>query len=124
MLQIANGTAEPSEGSPPASMPPLGSHGNYVNAVPIAFAPPGFNSTPVKTEPVEPGEPMGCSPSQPNMQTMQVINQTSSPSMAPGTGSAETRKRRNEDAALTVAIKRQAMQDLAGSSSATDQVGS
>jgi hypothetical protein len=55
---------------------------------------------------------------------MQVVNQTSSPSMAPGSGSAETRKRRNEDAALTVAIKRQAMQDLAGSSFATDQVGS
>jgi len=44
--------------------------------------------------------------------------------MAPGTGSAETRKRRNDEAALTVAIKRQAMQDLAGSSSATDQVSS
>jgi len=122
MLQIANGTAEPSEGSPPASMPPLGSHGNYVNAVPIAFAPPGFNSTPVKTEPVEPGEPMGCSPSQPNMQTMQVINQTKSPSMAPGTDSVETRKRRNDDATMTVALKRKAVEDLAGSSSATDQV--
>jgi hypothetical protein len=41
---------------------------------------------------------------------------------SPGTGSAETRKRRNDDSALTVAVKRQAMQDLAGSSSATDQV--
>ena len=102
MLQIANGTTEPSEWSSPDLTPPLRSHGNYVNAVPIAFAPPSFHSAPVKTEPVvAPGEPMGCSP---------------------GTGSAETRKRRNDDSALTVAVKRQAMQDLAGSSSATDQV--
>jgi hypothetical protein len=123
MLQIANGTTEPSEWSSPDLTPPLRSHGNYVNAVPIAFAPPSFHSALVKTEPVvAPGEPMGCSPSPPNMQTVQVMYQTSSPSMAPGTGSAETRKRRNDDSALTVAVKRQAMQDLAGSSSATDQV--
>ena len=122
MLQIANGTAEPSEGSPPASMPPLGSHGNYVNAVPIAFAPPGFHSAPVKTEAVAPGAPMGYSPSSsPNVQTMQV-NQTKSPSMAPGTDSVETRKRRNDDATMTVASKKKATQDLVGSSSATDQV--
>ncbi|XP_066373215.1 protein MICRORCHIDIA 6-like [Miscanthus floridulus] len=122
MLPIANGTAqEPSEWSSPDPTPPLRSHSKYVNAVPIAFAPPVFHSASVKTEPVAPGEPMGCSPSPPNMQTVQA-NQTSSPSMTPGTGSAETRKRRNDEAALTVAIKRQAMQDLAGSSSATDQV--
>jgi hypothetical protein len=42
--------------------------------------------------------------------------------MARGTGSAETRKRRNDDSALAVAVKRQAMQDLAGSSSSTNQV--
>jgi hypothetical protein len=53
---------------------------------------------------------------------MQVINQTKSPSMAPGTDSVETRKRRNDDATLTVASKRKAVEDLAGSSSATDQV--
>ena len=118
MLQIANGAAEE-----PSETPPLRSHGNYVNAVPIAFAPPGFNLTPVKTEPVvAPGEPMRCSPSPPNMQTVRVMNHTSSPSMARGTGSAETRKRRNDDSALAVAVKRQAMQDLAGSSSSTNQV--
>nr|AGT16253.1 hypothetical protein SHCRBa_190_D01_F_220 [Saccharum hybrid cultivar R570] len=127
MLPIANGAAEPSERSAPAPAPAptqrLRSHGNYVNAVPIAFAPPGFHSAPVKTEAVAPGAPMGYSPSSsPNVQTMQVINQTKSPSMAPGTDSVETRKRRNDDATMTVALKRKVVEDLAGSSSATDQV--
>ena len=125
MLPIANGAAEPSERSAPAPAltQPLRSHGSYVNAVPIAFAPPGFHSAPVKTEAVAPGAPMGYSPSSsPNVQTMQVINQTKSPSMAPGTDSVETRKRRNDDATMTVALKRKAVEDLAGSSSATDQV--
>ncbi|XP_066315235.1 protein MICRORCHIDIA 6-like [Miscanthus floridulus] len=125
MPPIANGAAEPSERSAPAPAPTqrLRSHGNYVNAVPIAFAPPGFHSAPVKTEAVAPGAPMGYSPSSsPNVQTMQVINQTKSPSMAPGTDSVETRKRRNDDATMTVALKRKAVEDLAGSSSATDQV--
>ena len=124
MLPIANGAAEPSERSAPAPAltQPLRSHGSYVNAVPIAFAPPGFHSAPVKTEAVAPGAPMGQSPSSsPNVQTMQV-NQTKSPSMAPGTDSVETRKRRNDDATMTVALKRKAAEDLAGSSSATDQV--
>lgn len=124
MLQITNGTAEPSERSSADPTPPLRSHGNYVSAVPIAFAAPGFHPTPVKTEPAAPGEPMGCSPSPPNIQKVQVMNQTSSPSMKPGIGSTDTRKRRNDESALIVAVKRQAMQDLVGSCSATDQVSS
>lgn len=122
MLPIANGAAEPSDRSAPApSTQPLRSHGSYVNPVPIAFAPPDFHSAPVKTEAVAPGAPMGYSP--PNLQTMQV-EQTKSLSMAPGTDLVETRKRRNDDATMTVALKRKAVEDLAGSSSssATHQV--
>ena len=126
MLPIANGAAEPSKRSAPAPAPaptqPLRSHGSYVNAVPIAFAPPGFHSAPVKRDAVAPGAPTGYSLSSPKAQVMQVINQTRSPSMASGTDSLETRKRRNDDATMTVASKKKAMQDLVGSSSATNQV--
>lgn len=121
MLPIANGTAEPSDRSAPAPTQPLRSHSNYLNAVPIASAPPGFHSAPVKAESVAPGAHMGYSPSSLNAQTMQV-NGIKSPSMVPATDSVDTRKRRNDDTTtMTVAFKRKATQDLAGSSCATDE---
>lgn len=64
---------------------------------------------------------MGYSPSSLNAQTMQV-NGIKSPSMVPATDSVDTRKRRNDDTTtMTVAFKRKATQDLAGSSCATDE---
>ncbi|OEL25832.1 Protein MICRORCHIDIA 6 [Dichanthelium oligosanthes] len=122
MLPITNGTAEPSEGSAPApavSASPLRSQSSFVNAVPIAFAAPSFCSAPAGTQSVAPRAPTAYSQS--DTQTMRV-NQTTSSSMEPGTALVETRKRRNDDSTLTAPFKKQATHDLAGSSSASDQV--
>ncbi|CAO2177890.1 unnamed protein product [Urochloa humidicola] len=183
MLPIENGPAEPSVGSAPApavSVPPLRSHSTYVNAVPIASAPPGFQSAPVGTEAVAPRAPgyppteaevtrlnqtassssmapgtdlagstyvnavpiafvppsfqsapagteavapraaTGCPPT--DEEIMRFNQMASSSSMAPGTDSVEIRKRKNDDAGPTTSSKKQATHDLAGSSSASDQV--
>ncbi|KAJ1285814.1 hypothetical protein BS78_03G306400 [Paspalum vaginatum] len=118
MLPVTSGTAEPADGSAPAPESPLRPHGAVVNAVPIAFAPPSFHSAPSGTASVAPGAPTGYSPS-----GTQANQSTSSPSMAPGSDLVETRKRRNADDALTVAIKRQATHEIdASSSSVTGQV--
>ncbi|WVZ68504.1 hypothetical protein U9M48_017438 [Paspalum notatum var. saurae] len=106
MLPITSGTAEPAEAGSapaPASASPMRSQGAVVNAVPIAFAPPGFRSAPSGTASAAPGAPTGHSPS-----GTQANQSTSSPSMTPGADLAETRKRRNADDTLTVTIKRQA----------------
>ncbi|CAL4954092.1 unnamed protein product [Urochloa decumbens] len=119
MLQIENGPAELPLGSAPAPavlVPPLSSHSTYVNAVPIAFAPPGFHSAPAGTEAVAPSTPTGYPPTE--AEIMRFNQTASSSSMAPGTESVETRKRRNDDAAPTTSSKKQATDDLAGSSSA------
>ncbi|CAL5065751.1 unnamed protein product [Urochloa decumbens] len=123
MLPIENGPAELPVGSAPApvvSVPPLRSHSTYVNAVPIAFAPPGFRSAPAETEAVAPRAPTGYPPTV--AETMPFNQTASSSSVAPGTDSVETRKRKNGDAAPTTSSKKQATHDLAGSSSAGDQV--
>ncbi|PAN28003.1 hypothetical protein PAHAL_5G124200 [Panicum hallii] len=122
MLPIENGAAGPSEWSAPApavSVPPSRPQGTCVNAVPIAFAHPSFGSAPAGTAGVAPRGPTGYSPS--DSQTMQV-NQRTSSSLAPGTDLVGKRKRGNDDAALTVSSKKQATDDLVGSSSAGDQV--
>ncbi|CAO2182619.1 unnamed protein product [Urochloa humidicola] len=123
MLPIENGPAEPSVGCAPAaiSVPPLRSHNTYVNAVPIAFAPPpSFRSAPAGTEAVAPRAPTGYPPTEADIMR---FNQTaSSSSMAPGTDLVETRKRKNDDAAPTSPSKKQASHDFVGSSSASDQV--
>ncbi|XP_072150127.1 protein MICRORCHIDIA 6 [Setaria viridis] len=122
VLPIENGPAEPSEGSAPApvvSVPPLRSDSTYVNAVPIAVAPACFRAAPAGTEGAAPRTPTGYSP--PVTQTTQV-NQTTSSSTAPGTDLGATRKRKNDDEAPTASFKKQATHDLAGSSSANDQV--
>lgn len=120
MLPIGNGASEHSE-SVLAPMPPLQYRNSYMNAVPITFAPPSLHLPPAKTKSIAPGAPMWYSPSSSNIQKMQV-NQTSSPFMDPGTNLVETRRRSNDNTTLTVGFKRQAMQDLAGSSSSRDQV--
>lgn len=122
VLPIENGPAEPSEGSAPApvvSVPPLRSDSTYVNAVPIAVAPASFRAAPAGTEGAAPRTPTGYSP--PVTQTTQV-NQTTSSSTAPGTDLGATRKRKNDDEAPTASFKKQDTHDLAGSSSANDQV--
>ncbi|KAL6614330.1 hypothetical protein ACP70R_036600 [Stipagrostis hirtigluma subsp. patula] len=114
MLPMASTVAEPSDGiaSTPAIPvpPPLRSRSPCENAVPIAFAPPVF-TTPPGTSTVAPRAPTAYSPS--DMQIMQV-DQTCSPPVVPGTDLVDTRKRKNDDAALTVSFKRQATQELAG----------
>ena len=152
MLPMENGTAEPLEGTAPApapavSVPPLRAQGTYVNAVPIAFAPPSFGSAPAGTAGVAPRAPTGYSPS--DTEIMQVnqrtssssapgtdlagkgkrredeitqVNQRTSSSLAPGTDVVGKRKRSDDDAALTVSSRKHATHDLVGSSSAGDQV--
>ena len=154
MLPMENGTAEPLEGTAPApapapavSVPPLRAQGTYVNAVPIAFAPPSFGSAPAGTAGVAPRAPTGYSPS--DTEIMQVnqrtssssapvsdlagnrkrrddeithFNQRISSSLAPGTDVVGKRKRSDDDAALTVSSRKHATHDLVGSCSAGDQV--
>ncbi|XP_062186461.1 protein MICRORCHIDIA 6-like [Phragmites australis] len=122
VLPPANTVAEPLEGNAPApSISVAPSSSTCANAVPIAFAPLTFCSTPAGTGPIAPGAPAG--PSSSGMQIMQV-NQMSSPSMALGTDLVETRKRKNDDAVLTASFKRQVTHEFAGSSSveSSDQI--
>lgn len=123
MLPIAHGPAEASEGSafPAAAVlvPPLRSDSTYLNAVPIAVAPASFHAAPAGTEGAAPRTPTGYSP--PVTEATQV-NQTTPSSIAPGADFVETRKRNNDDEAPTAPSKKQATHDLAGSSSANDQV--
>ncbi|KAF8716741.1 hypothetical protein HU200_025826 [Digitaria exilis] len=121
MLPIANGAAKPLEWSAPASavsVSSLRSDSTYVNAVPIAFAPPSFHSAPAGTDGAAPRVPTG-SPS--NAQIMRINEMTSS-SMAPGTDLVETTKRRREDDVLMGSFKKQATNDSVSSSSNSDQV--
>uniref|UniRef100_A0A0A9DRB1 Uncharacterized protein n=1 Tax=Arundo donax TaxID=35708 RepID=A0A0A9DRB1_ARUDO len=119
MLPPANTVAEPRKGNTSAPLAPLSS--TFVNAVPIAFAPPTSCSAPAGTDAVAPGAPMGPSPQ--GMQIIQV-NQTRSPSVAPSTDLVETRKRKNDDAVLIAAFKRQATHELVSSNTmeSSDQV--
>ncbi|CAO2166712.1 unnamed protein product [Urochloa humidicola] len=116
MLPIENGPAEQLVGSAPApavSVPPLRSHSTYVNAVPIASAPPSFQSAPAGTEAVAPRAPTDYPPIE--AEIMRFNQTASSSSMAPGTDLVGTGKRKNDDAAPTTSSKKQAMHDLAGS---------